>query len=199
MRIGVGYLLQKTNTFSPVETQWEDFGLVKGNKVVDRWYGTKTEIGGFFDVLEGAGQEAVPLFAGWAMTAGRLSAETFKRLVLMIGKQLEKSQPLDALLLALHGSMSANGTDDCDGQIIEVARKSVQNKPLVVTLDFQANLTAKMGHFASSLVSYQTYPFTDMYSTGVSAAELLLRSISREIILVSSFKKLPLIISINIT
>ena len=46
MRIGIGYLLQETNTFSPVETRWDDFGVVEGGDVVDRWAGTQTEIGG---------------------------------------------------------------------------------------------------------------------------------------------------------
>ena len=194
MRIGVGYLLQETNTFSPVETRWEDFGLAEGSEIVERWHGTETEIGGFFDVLESAGQEAVPMFAGWAMTAGRLSAITFKRLMSMISERLEEAQPLDALLLALHGSMSAHGTDDCDGRIVETARRTMGDKPLIVTLDLHANLTAKMVRFANAIIGYQTYPHTDMYSTGVSAADLLLRSVREEIPLVSSFKKLPLIV-----
>ena len=194
MRIGVGYLLQETNTFSPVETRWEDFGLVEGGEVIDRWRGTETEIGGFFDVLEGAGHEAVPLFAGWAMTAGNLSSATFERLTSMIGERFEEAQPLDALLIALHGSMSAHGVDDCDGQIIEMARQNLGDKTIVVTLDLHANLTAKMVHSSNAIVSYQTYPHVDMYSTGVSAAELLLRSLKEEVRLVSCFKKLPLIV-----
>ena len=118
MRIGIGYLLQETNTFSPVETGWDDFGLVEGGDVVDRWAGTQTEIGGFLDVLGDAGHDVVPLFAGWAMTAGRLSAATFEGLLAMIVGRLEAAGPLDGLLLALHGSMSAHGTDDCDGRIV---------------------------------------------------------------------------------
>ena len=194
MRIGVGYLLQETNTFSPVETRWDDFGLVEGGEVVDRWKGTATEIGGFLDVLAASGQQAVPLFAGWAMTAGRLSAPAFERLSAMIRDRLGGAAPLDALLLALHGSMSANGADDCDGRIVEQARRIVGDRPLVITLDLHANLTAKMVRFSDAVVGYQTYPHTDMYATGVAAAELLLRTLGEEIRPVTAFKKLPLIV-----
>ena len=194
MRIGVGYLLQETNTFSPVETRWEDFGLVEGADVVDRWAGTQTEIGGFLDVLADSGHEAVPLFAGWAMTAGRLSAATFERLLQMIVARLEEAGPLDALLPALHGSMCAHGTDDCDGWILEVARRIIGEKLLVVTLDLHANLTEKIVRCADAVIGYQTYPHTDMYPTGVAAAELLLRTLRDEIRPVTAFKKLPLIV-----
>ncbi len=194
MRIGVGYLLQETNTFSPVETRWEDFGLAEGGDVVDRWAGTQTEIGGFLDVLGEHGDEAVPLFAGWAMTAGRLSAATFERLLEMIVRRLEAACPLDGLLLALHGSMSARGADDCDGRIVEAARRIVADKPLVVTLDLHANLTARIAAAADAVIGYQTYPHIDMYPTGVAAAQLLIRTLRGEVRPVTAFKKLPLIV-----
>ena len=69
MRIGVGYLLQESNSFSPVETYLRDFHPLFGTSLLDRWRGTRTEIGAFLDVLEPTEHKVVPLFAGWAMTA----------------------------------------------------------------------------------------------------------------------------------
>ena len=83
--------------------------------LLDRWRGTRTEIGAFLEVLEPADHEAVPLFAGWAMTAGPMSAETFDELKSKVVTQAREDGPFDALLLALHGSLVAVGTDDCDG------------------------------------------------------------------------------------
>ncbi len=194
MRIGVGYLLQETNTFSPVETRWEDFGLVEGADVVDRWAETQTEIGGFLEALEASGHEAIPMFAGWAMTAGRLSAATFERLLATVRRRLEDAKPLDGLLLALHGSMTAHGTDDCDGRIVDTGRRIVGERPLVVTLDLHANLTPKIVGGTDAVIGYQTYPHTDMYATGVAGAELLIRTLNVEIRPVNAFKKLPLIV-----
>ena len=123
MRIGVGYLLQESNTFSPVETHLRDFHPLFGASLLDRWQGTRTEIGAFLDVLEPSGHEIVPLFAGWAMTAGPMSAKTFDQLKTKVTRQAHEDGPFDALLLALHGSLSAAGTDDCDGELLEALRE----------------------------------------------------------------------------
>ena len=80
------------------------------------------------------------------------------------------------------------------GKIVEAARRVLGEKPLVVTLDLHANLTAKMVRAADAIIGYQTYPHTDMYPTGVAAAELLLRALREEIRPVTAFKKLPLIV-----
>ena len=88
MRIGVGYLLQETNTFSPVETRFRDFGLVEGSDVLEHWSGAQTEIGAFLDVLAGTPHRIVPLFAGWAMTAGLMSAATFEELLSLVRRRL---------------------------------------------------------------------------------------------------------------
>ena len=194
MRIGVGYLLQETNTFSPVETRLKDFGLVEGPAVLDRWSGTQTEVGAFLDVLGGTSHQVVPLIAGWAMTAGLMSAATFEELLSIARRRLSDAGPLDGLLLALHGSMCARGTDDCDGGVIEAARAIVGDIPIVVTLDLHANLTAKIASLADAVIGYQCYPHTDMYETGLSAAELLLKTLSEEISPASAMRKLPLIV-----
>ena len=194
MRIGVGYLLQETNTFSPVETRLKDFGLVEGPDVLDHWSGTQTEIGAFLDVLGGTPHQIAPLFAGWAMTAGLMSAATFDELLSIVRRRLSDAGPLDGLLLALHGSMCARGNDDCDGTSIEAARSIAGNIPLVVTLDLHANLTAKITTLADAVVGYQCYPHTDMYETGISGAELLLKTLRQEISPVTAMRKLPLIV-----
>src|SRR6266852_5253952 len=74
---------------------------------IDRWGGSKTEIGGFLDSLAGTTLEAVPLFAGWAITEGPIEAAEFARMRAWIGEQLTAAGELDALLLALHGAMCA--------------------------------------------------------------------------------------------
>ena len=194
MRIGAGYLLQETNTFSPVETRLSDFGLAEGPEVLDRWSGTQTEIGAFLDVLAGTPHETVPLFAGWAMTAGLMSAATFEELLSIVRRRLTDAGPLDGLLLALHGSMCARGTDDCDGAILEVARAIAGDVPIVVTLDLHANLTSKIAALGDAVVGYQCYPHTDMYQTGHAVAELLLKTLRQEISPATFMRKLPLIV-----
>ena len=77
MRIGVAYLIQESNTFSPLFTSLDDFGITAGPALVERWRGTRTEIAGFLDVLRRPGIETVPLLAGWALTKGRIQTGAF--------------------------------------------------------------------------------------------------------------------------
>ena len=195
MRIGVGYLLQESNTFSPVETHIRDFHPLFGSSLVDRWRGTRTEIGAFLDVLEPTAHEVVPLFAGWAMTAGPMSAETFDELRSKVVRQARDDGPLDALLLALHGSLSAVGTDDCDGRLLEALRGIAgPNAPIALTLDLHANVTEKIASNANAVIGYKTYPHTDMYEAGLAAAEILVRTLRGEVRPVTVMQKLPLIV-----
>ena len=195
MRIGVGYLLQETNTFSPVETRLEDFHLLLGTAILDRWRGTRTEIGAFLDVLAPTQHEAVPLFAGWAMTAGPMTAATFEKIRNSVAEQVREQGPFDALLLALHGSMCAQGTDDCEGEILETVRAIVGERiPVVVTFDLHANMTVKTVRHANAVIGYKEYPHTDMYETGTAAAELMLKTLRGEAAPVVVMRKLPLIV-----
>jgi microcystin degradation protein MlrC len=195
MRIGLGYLLQETNTFSPVKTHIRDFHPVFGEPLLDQWRGTRTEIGAFLDTLGPTSHTLVPLFAGWAMTAGCMSADTFAELKQSVVDQVTADAPYDALLLALHGSLSAQGTDDCDGAMIEAVRGFVgRDIPIIVTLDLHANMTAKIAASADAVIGYRTYPHVDMYEVGQAAAELMLRTLSGEVRPVTAMQKLPLII-----
>ena len=195
MRIGVGYLLQESNSFSPVETYLRDFHPLFGTSLLDRWRGTRTEIGAFLDVLEPTGHEVVPLFAGWAMTAGPMSAGTFDELKSKVVTQAREDGPFDALLLALHGSLVAAGTDDCDGELLAALREIAgPEAPIALTLDLHANVTAKIASNADAVVGYKTYPHTDMYEAGFAAAEILVRTLRGEVRPTTVIRKLPLLV-----
>ncbi|MCX6623787.1 MAG: M81 family metallopeptidase, partial [Acidobacteria bacterium] len=194
MRIGLAYLLQETNTFSPLLSRLEDFGVTTGAEAAERWRGTRTEIGAFLDVLQPTPHEAVPLFAGWGMTEGPIERAEFEKMLALVRAEVLRAGKLDALLIALHGAMAAEGTGDCEGTILSAIRSLVGDIPIVLTLDLHANLTPRMVSEVNALVGYHTYPHIDMYETGVKAAELLLRLLRGEIHPVMAMRKLPLIV-----
>ncbi len=195
VRIGIGYLLQETNTFSPVRTSLADFSLCRGEEVLSRWRGTRTEIGAFLDAAAGAGWTPVPLFAGWAITAGPLYQTEFSAMRRMVADTVSEAGPLDGILLALHGSMCAEDTGDCEGVLLEEIRRAAGHScPLALTLDLHANLTTRMVSAADVIVAYRTYPHTDMYDTGLEAAALLGRVLRREFHPAMAMVKLPLIV-----
>ena len=147
----------------------EDFGLLFGPDILEHWSGTRTEIASFIDVLREV--DLVPLFSGWAITAGRIRGEEFERIRSAISDAVDSAGRLDGLLLAFHGAMCAEGTDDCEGVLLETIRETVPSQvPLVLTLDLHANLTQTMCAQASAILGYKTYPHVYMYETGAAAA-----------------------------
>ena len=194
-RVGMVYLIQESNTFSPLSTTLGDFGITLGVEAVERWQGTRTEIGGFLDALKDAGIEAVPLFAGWAITKGRIVASEFKRMKQIAKATARAAGTLDGLLVALHGAMCAEGADDGESALLESLREVVGPQlPLVLTLDLHANLTKRIVTFADAVIGYRTYPHVDMYETGTAAAEMLTGILNGEPKPRTVLRKLPMVV-----
>ena len=122
-RVGVAYLLQESNTFSPLATSLDDFDITLGGEAVERWGGTRTEIGGFLDALELPEIEIVPLFAGWAITKGRIRKGEFERMKCIAKTTARAAGRLDGMLVALHGAMCAEGADDAESALLECLRE----------------------------------------------------------------------------
>jgi microcystin degradation protein MlrC len=195
MRIGVGCLLQESNTFSPLPTTLEEFGLVTGPQVLAGRQETRTELDGFIDVLGRDGHTPVPLFSGFAMTSGPIRRADFATMCELVTRACGENGPLDAILLALHGAMCAEGSDDGSGALLAAIRAAVGPQlPIALTYDLHANVTAAVVRAVQMLVGYQTYPHMDLYETGETAAGLLLRSFSGECRPVLAMLKLPMVV-----
>ncbi len=194
MRIAIASMLQESNTFSPVRTHYADFSPVFGQDAYDRHAGKLTEMGGFVDVLKPQPVTIVPVCAAWAITANRLVRADFARLANEFENGL-RAASADALLLAMHGAQTAEGEDDVEGHILARARKVLgPDKPIVLTLDLHANITARMVELANAIVGYHTYPHIDMFEVGQKAARLLLQTLQGEVKPTMAFRKLPLIV-----
>ncbi|MGD1103798.1 MAG: M81 family metallopeptidase, partial [Terriglobia bacterium] len=195
MRIGVLGVHQECNTFSPILTTLEDFHLRLGPELVDHWRGTRTEIGGFLDVLERPDVEIVPILAGWAITKGRILESEFSRMKQILADSLRAALPLDGMLVALHGAMCAEGADDAEGALLEVIRGVAgASLPLCLTLDLHANVTERICRLADAVIGYRTYPHVDLHETATSAGEVLLRVLAGEPRPRTVMQKIPMIV-----
>jgi microcystin degradation protein MlrC len=195
MRIAVGHIIQETNTFSPLLTTLQDFRISHGNELIVQFKGTSTETGGFLDVLSSAGVEIVPMFGADATTGGLLPAKDYQQICTMVAEEFKNAMPVDAVLLALHGAMCAEGVDDIEADLLAMVRNIVGPKiPVAVTLDLHANVTEALVRQAQIIVGYKTWPHIDHFETGASAAQLLLRALSGEITPVTIMHKLPMLL-----
>ena len=182
MRVAIGAFLQETNSFCPLPTTLEAFEgryLVRGAELLPRFHGTNSEIAGFQAACAAIPRtELVPLLAASADSGGSLTADTYALLRDELIERLaaaHSAAPVDVVLLALHGSMCADGEDDPEGDVLEAVRQVVGPEvPVAASLDLHANLTQRMAAAADILVAYRTQPHVDQRQTGERAAVLAL-------------------------
>ncbi len=183
MRVAIGGIYHESNTFFSQPMTMERFAeshLHYGEEIPRNWRGTCSEIEGFLEGADRFGFEAVPILMAWGMPSGALTDETFETLSNDLIGRLQTEAPLDGILLSLHGAMVSDQYPDADGEILRRVRAAVGPLvPVVVTLDFHANLTAEMVRWPDAIVGYKTYPHIDQVERGVEAANIL-RRILRE-------------------
>jgi microcystin degradation protein MlrC len=184
MRVGVIAFLHESNTFISRPTSLRHFEenlLARGEDVRRRLAGSHHETAGFFEELNAAGVEAVPIFAARATPYGTIDAETFATLLAMMEEDFDRAGRLDGVLAAPHGATVSESHPDADGHWLSLIRGRLgPNKPLVATLDPHANLSPAMVAATDALVAYRTNPHVDQRERGREAARLLIRALRGE-------------------
>jgi len=181
MRVAVGGIYHESNTFFSQPMTMERFAesqLHYGVDVPRQWRGTCSEMAGFLEGADQFGFQAIPTLMAWGMPSGAVTKETFETLVNDLVTRLQAAGPLDGVLLSLHGAMVSEDYQDADGEILRRVRASIGSEvPLVVTLDYHANLTEEMVRWPDALIGYDTYPHIDQVERGLEAAGLLNRMV----------------------
>jgi microcystin degradation protein MlrC len=199
MRVAIGQLWQETNTFNPLPTtraDFEHFGVIRGADLVERMADTN-ELGGFIQSLRAWPErpEIVGLVRLPAWPAGPATRDTFDWLHEEIVGSLRDALPVNAVLLALHGSLVADGHPDVEGDVLDSIREWIGPKvPLVATLDLHANITERMVGAADALVLYHTAPHIDVFETGQRGAAVLRRLLIDGVRPVTAFQKIPMVV-----
>ncbi|MCL6576425.1 M81 family metallopeptidase [Kyrpidia sp.] len=195
-RIGIAFFYHESHTFSPVKTDiraFEQECLVEGDDILSTFRGTRTEVGGFIDVLEQNGAAVVPLVCAAAIPSGTVTASAYETIEERMLAAIGRAQPLDGILLALHGAMVVEGLADPEGRLLSRIRAIVgADLPIATTLDLHANVTRQMVEQTPMQFGFKTYPHVDMYEQGVRAASLLLHSLAAKQVYHASFIKLPM-------
>ncbi len=181
----IGGFSHETNTFSSVATglaQFRERHYAEGVEVATELAGTRTNIGGFLDVIRRRGDEAVLTVSAFATPSGRVTEAAFDTISERILNGARKHPDADGMLLDLHGAMVTEESDDGEGRVLERIREEVgPEMPIVVALDLHSHVTDLMIEHADLLIGYQKYPHTDMYERGVEAANLIVRIASGEL------------------
>jgi len=200
-RIGIVGLLQESNTFLGEPTRRSHFEadlLLRGEAIREAMRSAPHEVGGFFEELERAGAEAVPVFLARALPYGTIERDVFEALVDELLADVAAAGPLDGILAAPHGATVAEGHPDADGYWLGRLREAVgPDLPIVASLDPHANLSSAMVDATTAITAYRSNPHLDQRETGVRATRLLLGTVRGEIQPVQAAAFPPMVINIR--
>lgn len=179
MRVALAFFFHETNTFAPAKADMaafsgEGFGGIKRGERLVRNVDFNMPFAGFTKEARSYGWEVVPLTGAGAVPSAHVTREAYETIAGMIIDDLKAALPVDAVYLDLHGAMVAEHFDDGEGELLRRVRAVVgPSMPVVISLDFHANVSREMVELSDAMFIYRTYPHVDLAATGVRAAQHL--------------------------
>lgn len=185
MKLFLAGLLAETNTYLPIPTglgAFEAEGIRRGPA-------SDVDPGGYRGAIETVHRVAAA--RGWTVSEGLFAAAVplgpvrqpvYEQLRDELLADLRAALPVQAVMLMLHGAMTAEHCFDCEGDLLERVRALVgPGVPVGVELDLHANVTRRMAQHATVMVAYKAYPHTDIDERAADAARLALDAAERRI------------------
>ena len=176
MRWIVACISHETNSFSPVPTTLDKFGIgagpFYGKEAYDGFRHARIPMGAFLQRAEERGVEVVTPIVARCSPSGPVDGAAFEAIVAPLVEAARAGA--DALFLDLHGAMITDRYDDGDGELLRRVRAAAPDMPICLALDLHANISPAMMAAVDVAVGYQTFPHIDMYETGERAADIML-------------------------
>ena len=196
-RIAIAGIFTECNDFTSALISLADFErveLLRGDEILKQSEGV---VGGVLHELAmHSDYQSVPLLFASTSPGGPLTDNCFYSLQAEIIDRLKLAGPVDGILLLLHGAAVAESVDDVEGELLRSVRTFIGMEiPIMVTLDLHAHVTEEMVDLSTALLGWETYPHMDSYSTGVRAANLIVRTLNKEIYPIQVMAKVPVLTS----
>ena len=200
MRIATLGLSHESNTYAPVSAtleRWLAADPIESDELVAEFAESEATLGGYLELASEPDIEMVPLTFFRLTPMGAITAAAFETLVARLLAGLEQHGPWDAVLLALHGAAVSEEYRDADGEIVRRVRDLVgPDVAIGVSLDMHANLSQAMVEHATIVNTYMTNPHLDARPRARLAADLIVRTVRREIQPVMSLEMPPVAVNI---
>lgn len=181
MKILMAGFQHETNTFSPIPALYNDFvkadiwpKMIFADEMLSVFDGMSLPSTGFMRRAKQAGHELSPLLWCSAEPSGLVDDQAFEDIMSQICQMILAESDFDAVYLDLHGAMATAKYDDAEGELLRRIKSIVPDDiPIVVSLDFHANVSPLMVEQSDLISIYRTYPHIDMIETGERAFEYL--------------------------
>jgi microcystin degradation protein MlrC len=182
MKLFVAGLVAETNSFACCPTGFGAFELRLGPHDPTDPMGMASAMQGVASRARAAGWEVAEGVLAAAQPLGPLVDAAYVALKALILRDLEAAMPVSAVVLILHGGMTSQSVDDCEGDLLAAVRSLVgPSVPITASLDLHCHLTALMLQQANALIAYKEYPHTDIVETAERAADLAIAAAEGEI------------------
>jgi microcystin degradation protein MlrC len=179
MRIFAAGLATETNTFSTIPTGLDDFSITRARDLD----GENPDFGIFslFDLWRrnalARGDEFIFGLMAFAQPAGPTAQPAFEFLRDELLAALSAAEPIDIVLLNLHGAMVAAGYDDCEEELIARIRSQVGASAVIaVELDLHCHLSESKIADADIVITYKEYPHVDVNQRAMELFDLAIKT-----------------------
>ena len=147
MRLAIGGIFHETNTYADESTGLtglDRFQIHRGEEIITRNKGNRSQIGGMLAAAERLGIEVVPVLDAQIMPSGTLVREAYDTVKAEFLAGLAAAS-LDAVALNLHGAGVAEGVDDLEADSARAVRALIgPDVPVLAVLDLHGNITPAM-------------------------------------------------------
>ena len=184
MRIIAGGLEHETNSFSNI---YPDHDMVRrstngGEDYIRRNTGVRCTMGGLIDECRELGIQLLSANRAYLTPCGPTRKDAFEAYRDAFVEQVWQAhceEPLDAIVLNIHGAGVAEGYPDLEGELLRALRARLGHEiPIGMVLDLHGNITQEMVERSNIIVGYKEYPHTDTYES----ARLLTRLLYEQVV-----------------
>jgi microcystin degradation protein MlrC len=203
-RIAVGGFHHETNTFVTPPTDYAYFcshrdrpPLVRRGDVLKWLSGISFALSGFLEVMSKE-HEMVPLLWTSGGAGGMVTRDAYERIAAELVAELSQQMPVDAIYLDLHGAMVSEDFEDGEGELLRRIRACVgPDMPIVISLDYHANVTHEITEATDAVSAYLTYPHVDRPETGIRAARTMQHVLKHGRTPGRALRKMPFLIPLH--
>lgn len=196
-RVLVAGLQHESNSFNPIIAGKQDFSVIRGAEVFSR-FRENDPVTGVIKPLLDQGYQVIPTLFASAVPNGEVDYDFYmgiKAEIIRIAKEEQEKQAIDAVTLALHGSMRVKGLGEAEGYLLEELRAVFPDIPIFSSLDMHTTMTARMHQNCDGFVGYKCAPHTDRYETGVHAARMTIAALEEGFSPKSAWVNVPILIA----
>jgi len=172
MRVFIAALVTETNTFAPFPTgalAFAEAGPVRDASRADSHHHSPV-LSTWRALAEAQGDQVIESLSACAQPAGPTVKRVYEGLRDAILADLTAAQiesPVDVILLNLHGAMVAEGTEDCEGDLLAQVRAQAPRAVIGIELDLHCHLTMAMLRLADLAIAVKEYPHVDAVERAV--------------------------------